>query len=109
MPATSLDVANEILNQLGGRRFAAFTGAKNFVGDASSLSFSLPGNRGFTKDGINVVKVTLTPMDVYTVEFCRVRRSGFEMKRTVIATVENVYNDNLREVFEEYTGLRTSL
>lgn len=133
-----MEVAHEILRQLGGNRFIAMTGAKNFISSGPtgwatcagapnqlpgkpcaicghlrheerasgpSLSFRLPGAGGFCKDGINCVTITLDPSDTYTVEFLRIR--GQKVK--TIASVSDVYNDNLREVFERYTGLRTSL
>lgn len=103
MATEALTVANTILAQLGGARFAAMTGAKGFVGDTNSLAFRLPSN--FATKGINVVKVTLDPSDTYTVTFAKLRG----VKYTVIAEANDVYNDNLRRVFTSYTGLDTSL
>lgn len=94
-------VAMEILRQLGGNKFKAMTGARNFVGDKDKITFHLPK----AKDRINVVRITLKPTDTYAVEFMNVRR----YVTTPIRTVEDVYADNLREVFETNTGLRTSL
>lgn len=105
MTATDMTVANTILEQLGGRKFAVMTGAKNFLGDEKSLTFRLPGGAGYCRDGINCVKVTLDPTDTYTVEFLRIRGA----KVTTVKTLDDVYNDMLREVFEGATGLRTSL
>lgn len=98
-----MQVANTILEQLGGGRFIAMTGAKNFVGSSDALMFSMPK----AKDGINKIRVTLTPADTYTVEGYKIGRSalGFELK----AQAEGVYCDNLRSVFESMTGFRTSL
>lgn len=102
---TDLTVANTILQQLGGRRFRAMTGAKDFVSSDDALSFTLP--RGMAKDGINRVKVTLTPADLYHVEFYRYA----PRKRTLEARGEfsNVFCDQLRTVFEDRTGLLTAL
>lgn len=97
----ALEVANTILEQLGGRRFAAMVGAKNFVGSADALSFRLPSN--FAKDGINAVRVTLTPADLYNVEFSRVRGT----KITSVAKDEGVYCDELQAIFLAATGLHT--
>ena len=102
---TDLTVANTILAQLGGNRFRAMTGAKNFVGSDDSLTFRLPGNPGFVKQGINCVRITLTPADLYRVEFLRVRGAKFGMKETR----EDVYADKLASVFREVTGLATNL
>ncbi len=98
---TDLTVANTILEQLGGRRFVAFTGARNFVGSGDTLTFSLPS--GSTKDGSNRVKVTLTPLDLYTVETFSVRGTSFKAK----SHMDGVYNDMLAKVFTSLTGLVT--
>lgn len=99
-----MDVANEILTQLGGGKFIAMTGANGFsAGRDGSLTFRLPSN--FAKDGINWVRVTLTAMDDYTLTFLKVRG----VKTTPVAEREGVYNDSLRAVFTSVTGLDTSL
>jgi hypothetical protein len=100
----NLQVAQTILSQLGGNRFTAMTGAKNFAGDDNSLTFRLPSN-GFCKDSINCVKITLTPMDVYTMEFMRVR--GVKVKK--VSTFDMVYCDQLQSIFSHATGLLTRL
>ena len=98
---SNLQTANTILAQLGGKRFVVMTGAKNFVGSADSLGFSLPAR--FAKGGINKVRVTLTPDDLYTVEFFKLR--GVDIR--VIAQVEGIYADQLQSAFTEATGLDT--
>jgi hypothetical protein len=98
---SSMNVAQTILQQLGGRRFLAMTGAKFMVGDKQSLMFALPK----CKDGINKVRVSLNASDTYDLDFFRLR--GTQV--TQIARVEDVYNDQLQEIFTQYTGLDTSL
>ncbi len=100
-------VAETILEQLGGRRFIMMTGAKDLVSDKDSLRFKLPGG-GFAKDGINFVQITLTPADTYTVTFSKKGRAP-SFTVTVVSEYTDVYNDNLRTVFETVTGLRTKL
>jgi len=92
-----------ILDQLGGYRFIAMTGAKNFVYDQknSNMSFSIMRN----SKKVTHVTVTLTVMDVYTMEFFNCR--GAEIK--TIAKVENVYDDMLQDIFTRETGLYTHL
>jgi hypothetical protein len=97
------EIAKTILAQLGGNRFIAMTGAKNFTGYPDALMFSLPGAGGFTKNGINIVKITLTPADTYTMEFTRRRGSKF----TTINVTEDVYWEDLTEIFRQVTGLET--
>ena len=101
----NMQVANTILDQLGGGRFAAMTGAKCFAAIESGVRFKLPAKAGWIRDGINMVTVRLTPSDTYTVEYGRL----WGTKYTVIATSENVYCDTLQADFCEATGLFTSL
>lgn len=109
MASTDNGVAKIILEQLGGRKFIAMTGAKNFLGDEKSLMFSLPSTRHFVKDGINKVRVTLDPSDTYTVEFMKIgKRQGIPHVDT-IKRAEGIYHDVLSEVFTRYTGLTTRL
>lgn len=98
-----MQVANTILSQLGGNRFVAMTGAKNFVGSDDALHFALPSN--FARNGINRVRVTLQPSDTYTVEFFKVRGTKFSS----IATRDDVYAEDLQRVFKTETGLDTHL
>lgn len=100
---SDMTVATTIFEQLGGCRFRAMTGAMFPVGDDNSLTFRLPSN--FAKNGINLVRVELTPMDVYTVTFSR-HRAG---KVTEVSKHTDIYNDQLVELFERVTGLRTRL
>lgn len=103
MNANNLQVATTILEQLGGRRFIAMTGAKGFVGDANSLTFKLP-NR-FAADGINAVKITLDADDTYMMNFYKIRGVKVEEVREC----DGVYNDSLRACFTEITGLDCTL
>ncbi|AOR22152.1 hypothetical protein ED082_RS49410 [Escherichia coli] len=100
-------VATEILNQLGGNRFIAMTGAKNFAcfdeNGESGLCFRLPSN--FAMKGINLVKIKLTFSDTYLVTFSRVR--GATVKE--ISKFDNIYCDQLECLFNEQTGLATRL
>jgi hypothetical protein len=98
-------IARTILQQLGGTKFMAMTGAVNLLDTGNGLSFRLVGSHDFIKNGINYVKITLDPSDTYTMEFGKIRGS----KYTVIKTLDNIYNDNLREIFTRETGLETSL
>jgi hypothetical protein len=104
--APSLEVANTILAQLGGRRFLMMTGARNLTADVNSLKFRLPTR--LAKDGINCVKVTLDPSDTYTVTFYKIGRAPkFEV--TVVYETNDIYCDSLVELFERKTGVYTHL
>lgn len=95
--------AEEVLKQLGGRKFIAMTGAKQFVRDDKNraIMFKIPK----AKNGINYIRITLTSMDLYDIEFISFR--GTNVK--TVATEKGVYNDNLQKLFTKHTGLNTSL
>lgn len=99
------DVANVILQQLGGRMFLAMTGAKNLSSNGNDLVFGLPGGGGFTKQGINKVKVVLNGADLYDVTYYKIRK----MEVKVIAESFDLFFDQLQSDFKEKTGLNTSL
>lgn len=95
--------AGEILRQLGGNRFIAMTGAKNFMRDdkKKSISFRI----GRNASGINAVRITLNSKDLYDMEFLSIRK--FEVK--VKSKENDVYFDQLQDVFTEHTGMYTDL
>ena len=97
----TMQVANTILEQLGGGRFVGMTGARDLVGSNDTLSFRIPGTH--TRNHVNKVRVTLDASDTYTVEFFRIRGSKF----TRVATHEDVYGDMLADIFTAETGLDT--
>ena len=96
-------VASIIFEQLGGRMFAAMTGATKFVSGPNMIAFSLPS--GFAQHGINRVMVTWNGRDLYDVEFLKVRGANV----TVVSGVQDIYADQLREVFKATTGLDVRL
>lgn len=103
---TDMTVANTILEQLGGRRFQVMTGAKHFTGSETGLSFKLPRS----KDGANVVRITLTAMDLYDIETVSVRKSRTKgLTFTTKTERDGIYCDQLQEVFTSITGLATRL
>lgn len=103
-----MSVAQTILAQLGGNRFVAMTGAKNLTSDRNCLIFRLPRQRGFVKDGINAVRVTLEPSDTYTMTFFRQMGAPTHAVRTV-REYTDVYAEDMRRLFTEATGLDTHL
>lgn len=98
-------IAETILEQLGGKRFAVMTGAKNFCAVSRGVSFRLPSTPHFVRDGINVVEVKLMPSDTYTVKFSRMW--GHNIK--LVSEHTDIYCDTIRDLFTEVTGLATSL
>jgi hypothetical protein len=95
--------AEDVLQQLGGKRFILMTGANKFVKNDSekSITFKLPR----AKSSIKYVKITLTSMDLYDVEFIAARGTNIK----TVAKVKGVYNDQLQQVFTQHTGLYTRL
>lgn len=105
----STDVAKEvaciILAQLGGSKFIAMTGARNFLAlndGNGGMRFNLPRFPGLK---INIIEIVLNGSDLYDVKFSRVH--GLTLKE--ISSHTGIYFDQLRELFERETGLRTSL
>ena len=72
--AASLEVANNILAQLGGHRFVVMTGATQVYGSADALQFALPAR---SAKGIAKVRIVLDPSDTYTVTFYKKTRDRF--------------------------------
>ena len=94
-----MNTATQILFQLGGNKFIAMTGATCFhSGDTLIVKFK--GSKI-----ANLMNVSLNTNDTYTVEISKFR--GLDKK--VVKLLSNVYADMLKSVFEETTGLRTSL
>lgn len=96
-------VASTILNQIGGRRFIMMTGAKDFVAAENGLTFRIPARSA--KRGINKVRIVLMPDDTYEMQFIKYAN----MLDNRIATVTGVYCDMLEDIFEDQTGLFTSM
>lgn len=86
-------VAQTILAQLGGNQFIVLTGAKNFVGGENFLQFRFGRGHG--------MRITLNGSDTYDIDHYVVR--GMDVKD--LGRREGIYNDMLKDVFEEMTGL----
>ena len=97
---TDLTVSKTILAQLGGNKFIAMTGAKHFLGSADTLRFQLPSARA--AKGVKFVSIQLMPSDTYTMLF-------HNLKGVVVKSYEDVYCDQLQELFTTQTGLDTHL
>jgi hypothetical protein len=93
-----MSVAGTILQQLGGNRFAAMTGARELVAGPNSLRFRI----GRNASRIGIVKVVLNGRDLYDMSFYR--RSG-----EVVNEEEDVYAEDLGRIFTANTGMYTTL
>jgi|TARA_R110002096_G_scaffold353324_1_gene546585 hypothetical protein len=95
----SNQVATTILNQLGGRKFLAFTGSKNLIAGENFLTMKLARN----SSGANYLKISLNAMDTYEIEFISIRSGAMKTKHEF----NGIYNDQLVNIFETTTGLYT--
>lgn len=102
---TSKEIANTILSQLGGGRFIAMTGSKNFMALQAGLQLDLPKKAHYVKNGITRLWIELTPADTYTIKAWKIRG----MNAFLVDTVENVYWDELQSTFTRLTGLDTHI
>lgn len=100
-----MSIAKTILEQLGGNRFIAMTGARDLVAHADGLSFRLP--RGFAKNKCTHVRIKLTPADLYDVTFQAYNARKLILRE--ISTHDGIYADSLRELFTAETGLDCTL
>jgi len=96
-------VANEIIRQLGGYgKLKSMIGANNFVYDEKSVSFDFKGCKK-----INKIKIELTPLDLYDLTFFKWMPRKCELVE--VEKFDGCYNDNIKELIEEETGLYLSL
>ena len=97
------EIAQTIVNQLGGRRFMLMTGTKSFAFDSTGgVSFKICRNK--SKCNHVVIEYDYSK-DLYNVVFGRIHGTKYsELKRT-----NGCYFDMLVEMFEDYTGLYTTL
>ena len=93
--------AETLLQQLGGNKFKMMTGAKNFGIDGKSLTFKI----GRNAKGINFVRIKLTSMDLYDIQFAQLRMGQVKVK----STAKRVYGDQLGKVFKKHTGMNVRL
>ena len=99
--ANNQEISKEILRQLGGNRFIAMTGARNFISSKHALSFKVMRNSA----GITHIVVTLNALDLYDLEFLKIN----VRQKIVKALRFDVYNEDLQRVFTDVTGLDTYL
>lgn len=99
-------IAQTILQQIGGRRFATMTGSRDFINMGNGLRMSLAKN----KTSANRLDITYDEgLDLYNMRFYRktFSKRTFECKTKDIAGYEGVYCDMLEDIFTEVTGLYT--
>jgi len=99
--------ANVLFRQLGGNRFRAMTGAKDFMKDGNSLRMKIMKNN----TGGNHLIITLNSNDLYDMRFesHRLNRKTHELTIKVKAEETNIPASNLQRVFTELSGLYTHM
>jgi len=95
----NIEIAREIMNQLGGHKFTSMTGAHDYVAIKTGLQF---GFRGSTK--ANKCRITLLG-DTYKVEFFNLRAGACKP----VANFDDVYDNMLQSIFTYATGLDCKL
>ena len=122
--AEKLEIANTIIRQMGGSgKLRAMVGAKDILATDAGVQFSFKGCKKTDK-----VVIELNAMDTYTVKFFKTARYSsplkivkgqiVEVKNTFeerltkslipVEVVEGAYDDMLKPIFEETTGLYLS-
>ena len=113
MAVKDIEVAAEILRQLGGREFIMMTGTRDFCTlDGSQLIMTLPRNRSKA----NRLEIKLDyATDTYNMRFYKFSPPKFTRdkcvaeKVTEICSYSDVYFDQLQELFTEVTGFDTRM
>lgn len=100
MTTASYTTAQIILNQLGGRKFVAMTGANALCDLISGIQFRFKGARG-----MNSVRIEIDAEDTYTVSFFNVRG----LNCAPAGEYTGVYDSQLASLFSRKTGLEVSL
>jgi hypothetical protein len=100
-----LNIANTIMNQLGGRHFISMTGADRITAQESGVKFFIKAKN---ENKINLIEVILTPEDTYTM-ICSHFDGWKEIPVVEVCAFENVYCDELQDIFSDATGLCTHL
>lgn len=100
------ETAETILSQLGGAgKLKAMIAAHDMFYDKDgSLSFKFKGSRK-----LNYCKVTLNGMDLYNMELGRIAKKDGIPAYNKKESIDDLYWDQLKPVFEKETGLYLSL
>lgn len=105
-----MNVAETILQQLGGPKFIAMIGVSHFVSDGNSLRMKLARNASKA----NHLTITLDETtDTYKMRFFYYRMGHFNLKtekwlsdvEREIAAFEGVYADNLQQIYANTTHM----
>src|SRR5690554_6856351 len=110
-----------IADQLGGNKFLAMTGSKflyHGYDDSGYVYLTMKLARNQSK--AQYLKVQYNSMDLYDLEFSRIKRTQnpeykaigikiYDEEKVTLATFEDVYGEDLQEIFTDVTGMYTRL
>ena len=105
------EIVQNIYDQIGANQTFAMvishTNRKWLSANSNSLAFRF----GRNKSRANYVTITyVAGLDLYRVEFFKATFGNWTIPaKDLIQSYEGVYGDDLRGLFERFTGLRTSL
>lgn len=95
-----VSLADIIRKQLGGQRFDAMIGARDYTPTERGVAFRIPGT--FARDGINCIVIELDPSTtLYDVRFARVTGTD----ALLVSVAERVPHQALRECIAARTGI----
>lgn len=95
-------IAQTMLNQLGGKRLELMTGAYGFIYSPSARALSFKFQSSPTA---NCLTITLDADNTYSLEFWLIQDAAF----TLVERYDEVYFDQLIDLFESTTGLALRL
>lgn len=99
-------IINIMVEQLGGNQFFRMTGSKPQYKDTRGNNPLIALKLVRNKSKANYLKVSyLSGIDLYKMEFIRMTAKKIE----TIENFENIYDDQLQEIFTSVTGLYTKL
>lgn len=99
---TNKEIGLEILNQLGGyNRLNIILGLKDCLVIENGISFKIKYKHSVG----NYIKIQLNSMDLYDIEIGKVRGTSYK----VIKSINDVYNNQLKNIIEDTCKVRLSL
>jgi hypothetical protein len=97
-----LIIAKTIIQQLGGNKFIAMTGAKNIFSDGQGVTMQIMKNKSKAK----YLTIRLNSLDLYDMQFKSIDK---DLNLIIRAEKNNVYFEDLETIFTNITGLNTRL
>ena len=123
MNNTALKIGNhqDIFQQIGGNKFLAMTGSKvKYYGYDKNGYVYLMIQLSKNQSKSQFLKIQLNGKDLYNMEFTRIKKTLnkeylaigikiYDEAIEIIKTYEDIYCDQLQEIFTDITGMYTRL